>query len=162
VALPVTDHVARTCKASSVDSATGTPTPASFAFRLDEEGTWKDTYLSVNWLEYLHPGEDDLPAKIATLRTFLGGDHLFPVMKPSKNGVLAAIPVSKIHDATIEEIATVLECKHVSQGDGDAHSGIYPVPGVENWPAKGDAPEHLAIQLYLFQSVCHTEAAFPK
>lgn len=160
MALPNKDHVARTCKGSSIDGPTGRPTPASFAFRPNADGSWKDTYLSVNWLEYLHPEEADLPAKFAKLREFLAAPHAYQVMKGSKTSVLAAIRVSAIHHAPVAAVATILECRHEPQGDDDAHSGIHPSPGVEHWPTAGDAPEHLAIQQFLFQSVCHTEAAF--
>lgn len=156
--LPNQDHVARTCKASSIDGPTGRPTPASFAFRQNDGGGWKDTYLSVNWLEYLHPEDADLPAKFARLREFLLAPHDFLVVKPTKTNVLAAIKVSAIQNSLEGAIATVLECKHEPHGVGDAHSGVYPSPGVHHWPAIGDAPEHLAVQQFLFQSVCHVEA----
>lgn len=114
----------------------------------------------MNWLEYLHPEEADLPTKFAKLREFLAAPHEYQVMKPTKTSVLAAIRVSAIRDAPVAAVPTILECRHEPQGDGDAHSGIHPSPGVEHWPTVGDAPEHLAIQQYLFQSVCHAEAAF--
>lgn len=155
--LPNEDHVARLCKGSS--APTGMPTPASFAFRPSNDGGWKDAYLSVNWLEFLHPEQSDLPTKFAKLREFLGTPHEFAVMTPTRTSVLAAIKVSAIHDAPVDAVATILECRYEPRGDGDAHSGIHPSPGVEHWPTAGDAPEHLAIQQFLFQSVCHIEAA---
>ena len=157
--LPEQDHIARTCKGSSVDQLTGRATPASFVFRLNEAGSWKDTYLSVNWLEKLHPIETDLSRKLARLREFLAAPHEFPVMRTSKTSVLAAIKVATIHAGPVAEIPTVLQCRYEPRGDGDAHAGIHPSPGVDHWPAVGDAPEHLAIQLFLFQSICHTEPA---
>lgn len=156
--LPDKDHVARTCKASS--APTGRPTPASFAFRPGDDGNWKDTYLSVNWLERLLPAEADLPAKFVKLREFLAASHEYQVMKPTKTSVLAAIKVSAIHTAPVEAVATVLQCRYEPEGEGDAHSGIHPSPGVEHWPTVGNAPEHLAIQQFLFQAVCHFEPAF--
>ena len=153
--LPATDHVARSCKNSSLDKRTGRPTPASFEFRLND-GDWHDTYLSVNWLEFLLP-QGDFSAKLAQLRAFLLGDHGLPVIKPTVNTAFAVIPVADIHAAQLTEGATTLECRHAPQGDGDPHSGIYPNPGVDQWPANRDAAAHLAIQQLLFQKTCHVE-----
>jgi hypothetical protein len=107
----------------------------------------------------LHPEDAELPAKLVTLREYLAADHDFSVMKLTKNSVLAALKVSDIHKTPVAAIATALTCKHEPEGDGDPHTGIHPSPGVANWPTVGDAPEHLAIQQFLFQSVCHAEAA---
>lgn len=159
--LPDQDHIARTCKGSSVDPLTGKPTPASFAFRPSADGSWKDTYLSVNWLEKIFAGEADLPEKFVKLREFLLAEHDYPVMPPTKTSVLAAIKVATLHADRGAQVATELECRHEPQGDDDPHAGIHPNPGVSFWPTVGDAPQHLAVQLFLYKAVCHSEPAFP-
>jgi hypothetical protein len=155
--LPATDHVARTCKKSSLDLQTGRPTPASFEFRL-KGGGWQDVYLSVNWLEYLCQEPADLPAKLAKLRAFqLANEHGTPIVKPTTNNVFAVLRIATIQSAQLQDVGTTLECCHEPNGAIDPHSGIHPIPGVENWPTNSDSPEHLAVQQFLFQSVCHWE-----
>ncbi len=156
--LPDKDHVVRTCKASSAPG--GKPTPASFAFRQNVDGSWTDTYLSVHWLEFLLPYEAELSEKFAKFREFLGAEHPFPVLKPGKTSVLAAIKVSDIHLGSAQGVATILRCIHEPEGQGDPHAGIHPNPGVEHWPSSGDSPAHLAIQQFLFQHICGIEATY--
>lgn len=125
------------------------------------DGAWKDTYLSVNWLEFLDPGQSDLPAKIAALRAYLLSDHGPPVFALKRKGMIAAIPVRAIHEAVLENVGTMLECRHEPRAQGDPHSGIHPDPGVGHWPAVDDAPAHLAVQQFLFMSMSHWEDALP-
>lgn len=159
--LPETDHIARTCNASSLGSS-GEPTPASFEFRV-RDGQWKDVYLSVNWLELLCPGEADLPAKVDVLRTVQrANEHGWPLIKPTAKKVYAVIPVRAIHSASLEEAATTLACRHEPHGDGDPHSGVHPNPGVDHWPATGDGAAQLAVQQYLWSAVCHYEPGMLK
>lgn len=159
--LPDTDFVARTCRASSLDPTTREPTPASFEFRLKNE-EWTETYLSVNWMEFLPDGTGSHAEKLARLRAFLleppGG---IPGLKPTKKMVFAVVPVASIHAAQLAEVGTTLCCKHVPWGDGDPHSGVFPSPGVECWPKNADAPAHLAVQQHLLVSMCHHEPALP-
>lgn len=162
--LPDADHVARTCKASSLDPATRVPTPASFEFRFDDVGGWKETYLSVNWLEYLPPGDGDLPTKLTRLREFLIAAALEakPVVKPTKQMKFAVLRVAVVHAGTVADFGTTLEARHEAQFEGDPHSGIHPKPGVESWPENKDAAAHLAVQQYLFERICHWESAVPE
>jgi hypothetical protein len=159
VTLPDSDHVARTCKWGSLDPIARSPTPASFEFRLDDKAvTWVDVYLSVNWMEYVQPSEGDLAAKVARLRQFqLANRDSLPLIKPTEKTVYAVVPVEAIHAATLESVGTTLHCRHEPQGDGDPHSGVHPIPGVEGWPASRDASAHLAIQQFMFQAICHWE-----
>ena len=155
--LPSADHVVRTCKAASVDQSTMRPTPAAFEFRL-KDGAWNEGYLSVNWLEYLHPQPGDFATKLAKLRAFLStNEHGLPVLKPSAKSALAVLPIATIQPGRLEDVGTVLECRHEPHGEGDPHAGIYPNPGVEHWPVNVDEPAHLAVQQFLFQSMCHWE-----
>lgn len=114
--LPDTDFVARTCRASSLDPTTREPTPASFEFRLKNE-EWTETYLSVNWMEFLPDGTGSHAEKLARLRAFLleppGG---IPGLKPTKRMVFAVVPVASIHAAQLAEVGTTLCCKHVPWG----------------------------------------------
>lgn len=155
--LPQNDHVARTCKKSTLDAGTGKPTPASFEFRA-KNGEWQDAYLSVNWLEYLGGNQDDLETKLARLRAFqLEHAETLPLMKPTSNNVFAVVPVERIQSANLADVGTTLDCRHEPNAEGDPHSGIYPDPGVGGWPTDGSSPEHLAVQQFLFESICHTE-----
>lgn len=158
--LPDDHTVARTCKPSSVDQPTRKPTPASFEFR-PGDGAWKDKYLSVNWLEFLHKEEGDVSAKIATLRAYLLSDHGLPIFELKAKGMIAAIYVRTIHQANLEKIETTLQCRHEPRAEGDPHSGIHPDPGVDHWPVEVDAPAHLAVQQILFLSMYHWEGARP-
>jgi hypothetical protein len=158
VVLPDPDFVARLCKQSSLDPVTMAPSPASFEFRFGfQEGAWKEDALSVDWLELLPDGSGSLPQKVDRLRTYLLGNHDFEVkvIKPTSNMRFAVLPVAKIHSAKIEE--TTLECRHDPRGEGDTHAGIYPTPGVDAWPAFKDHAAHLNMQLYLYESICHSE-----
>jgi hypothetical protein len=153
--LPDTDHVVRTCKKSSLDA--GRPTPASFEFRVVND-EWHDTYLSVNWLEYLHQQTGELVEKLERLRAFqLANEHGLQIVKPTRSNVFAVLPTAVVQSVHLKEVGTTLECRHEPNGELDPHSGIYPSPGVEHWPANGDAPAHLAVQQFLFQSICHWE-----
>lgn len=162
--LPDPDHVARTCKFSTLDPQTRAPTPASFEFRFDEDGGWKDTYLSVHWLEHLPPGDGDIPAKLQRLRTYLLEKAAAQqrVLKPTKQMAFAVLRVQSVHEANLMEVGTTLEARHEPHWDGDPHSGIYPTPGVEAWPMNGDAAAHLAVQQYLFQRMSNWERAIPE
>lgn len=159
--LPATDHVARTCKKSSLDPVTRRPTPASFEFRL-KEGKWHDVYLSVNWLEFLSPGNDSLPTKIERLRAFqLGNAQGLQLVKPTVNNAYAVLAAATVQSARLEQVGTTLECRHEPMAEGDPHSGVYPNPGTDHWPTNGDAPAHLAVQQFLFQSMCYWERGIP-
>ena len=82
--LPDTDFVARTCKDSTLDPTTREPTPASFEFRLQGE-EWVETYLSVNWMEYLPDGSGGHAEKLARLRAFLlAPPEAVPVLRRRK------------------------------------------------------------------------------
>ena len=155
--LPITDSVARICKNSTLDPLTKRPTPNSFEFRKVE--TWKDSYLSVYWLEYLQPETVGHPTKLATLRRFLLSPGLMaPVARPTKNNALAVVQVAAIHGATLADPSmTTMECQHEPQWSGDPHSGIHPNPTVDQWPTEDDWPAHLAVQQFLFLSMCHWE-----
>lgn len=154
--LPDEDLVARTCKHSSRDPETGEPTVTSFEFRSDDaNGRWIDAYLSVNWLECLLPGPD-LTSKVAALEKYLKDEPPPERMKLSAKAVVAVLPVGAIHQALLEPSGTELECKHEPHTAGDMsdpHSGIYPTPGVEEWPIGEDGPVHLAVQQYLLRTV---------
>jgi len=164
VELSVDDNVARTCKGSTVDSTTGKPTPASFAFRKDEGGSWKDDYLSVNRLELLAAADASMAAKIAAIRAYLLSENPpYPVFKPTKTSVFAVLPVRSIHEGQAGDIPVILRCLTEAQGEGDPHAGIHPDPGVEEWKPDetGDEPEHLAVQLFLFECMSYSERAIP-
>jgi hypothetical protein len=155
--LPDTDHVARTCKSSTLDPDTRDPTPASFEFRLDDDH-WKETYLSVNWLEYLQAGEATLKEKVEALRAFqVRNEHDLPVIRPTRKTAFAVVKTSAIHAGRIEDVGTTLACRHKPNGPFDPHSGILPHPGVAHWPVSSDAAAHLAVKQFLFQAVCHHE-----
>ena len=163
--IPATDHVARTCKPSTCDQGTGRPTPASFGFRKDlEDGSWKEHYLSVNWLELLCPEPASLPEKLDKLRKYLTQvpPPPYPIFKLSKTSSLAALPVAAVHGGSVGKFPTSLECRTEQKGPNDPHAGIHPTPGVGEWPVpEEDESEHLAVCLFLFQSIAHWEKAFP-
>lgn len=157
VTLPDADFVARTCRPSSLDPLSGRPTPASFEFRLGK-GQW-ETFLSVNWLEFLHR-EGGLAERLTHLRAFLRDPPPgVPVLPPKKSMLLAVIPVRAIHAAALIDVGTTLTCRHAPDGDGDPHSGVYPNPRTHCWPQNHDAPAHLAVKQHLFMAVCHCEPA---
>lgn len=159
MALPDTDHVARTCKQSSLDPLTRRPTPASFEFRLDDESGW-EVFLSVNWLELLADRADGLPNKLAKLREYQQQNpHGLRIIKPTVSNLYAVLPVASVRSGAIavSEGMTVLDCEHEPEVDGDPHSGVHPMPGSHDWSDIPDDPVHLAVQLFLFESVCHTE-----
>lgn len=144
-------HVVRVCNSSAVDPETRKPLPVAFTFRQHEDGSWKETYLSVFWLEHLHPNAQGAQAQLAAFRQYANGNPPFPIPKFSKKGALAVLPVGAIHAASAEKTGTVLECRHEPRGDGDGHSGIHPSPGVEHWPTTGNAAAHLAVRQYLWE-----------
>jgi hypothetical protein len=155
--IPDAHHVARTCRASSLDPVSKLPTPSSFEFRRSDDGGWKDQYLSVNWLELLAGEALSLNEKIARLKLYLYSNPPFSHIKPSSTSVIAAIPVSVIHSAVVGDLPTKLSCKRAHQGEGDPHSGIHPSPGVEGWlQGEGDGSpeaEELAVRQFLCESV---------
>ena len=154
--LPAGQTVARTCKNSSLDVVTKAPTPTSFEFRFGEQ---VEPTLSVNWLEHLYPHEADYGVQLAALRHFLlNPPEGVGVIKPTKNNRLAVLHVDAIR-AGDEELSkmVVLECLHQPQAAGDPHSGVRPEPGLEAWPLQKDDPIHLAVQVFLFQNMCHYE-----
>lgn len=155
--LPKQDHVARTCRKSTLDGGTGEPTPASFEFRA-KDGQWQDAYLSVNWLEYLGDDLGDLQAKVARLRAFqLEHVGKLSLIKPTASNVFAVVPVERIQSANLADVGTTLDCRHEPSAERDPHSGIHPTPGVEGWSTDGNSPVQLAVQQFLFESICHTE-----
>lgn len=116
----------------------------------------------MNWLELLADSAA-LAEKLQALRTYFANDPQYLHMKPAKNAVLAVLNVGAIHDGLSGEFPTRLRCTREQEGDGDPHAGIHPMPGVENWKLgpEEDEPEHLAVQQFLFQTVCHYERAHP-
>jgi hypothetical protein len=152
--------VARTCKKSSLDQETNSPTPASFEFRLGEDGKWKDAYLSVNWLEYLLCGNAALPEKLSVLRQYqIDNPYQLALIKPTTGNVYAVVPVAAVNKAMPEDIGVKLECLHEPHALEiiDPHSGVLPQPGVETWPSDTNTAAHLAVQQILFQAICHWE-----
>jgi hypothetical protein len=157
--LPDEDHVARTCKKSSL--ANGAPSPASFEFRLGGL-EWTDAYLSVNWLEYLLTGNASLTDKVGALREYqLDNPCNLAIVKPTASNVYAVLPVGAIHSATLAVNATTLACSHEPNSNFDPHAGIAPTPGVNTWPADSNGAAHLAVQQMLFQAVKHWEPGKP-
>jgi hypothetical protein len=155
--LPDTDHVARTCKASTLDPLTKRPTPASFEFRLDDGEGW-EVFLSVNWLECLLAGVNSIEDKVNTLRQFQLKNPLnLDVIKPTRNNMYAVLPVAIVRAEAVVNGTTALECEHEPEKVGDPHSGVHPQPGSHNWSNVPDDPVHLAVQLYLFESISHAE-----
>jgi len=154
VPLPLTDSIARTCRAAQVDG--GRPTPAAFELRYTEAG--HEAYVSVNWLEFLHQGAADYQTKLQVLREWLLARPKGEVIAPSRNGALAVLPVQAVQGMPLAEANGSLDCAHEPRHEGDPHSGIRPQPGVETWPRQEDAPGRLAVQQFLFQAVCHYEA----
>ena len=158
--LPNDDFVARTCKSSTLDPQSRQPTPASFEFRLGEE-LW-ETYLSVNWMEFLPDGTGGHLEKLARLRAFLlNPPPGIEVLRPTKSMVFAVVPDARISAAALTDIGTILICRHAPGGEDDPHSGVYPDPGTESWPKNKDAPAHLAVKQHLLISICHHEPALP-
>ncbi|ARL86695.1 hypothetical protein BOC57_11290 [Burkholderia pseudomallei] len=158
--LPDTDHVARTCKKSSLDQETNSPTPASFEFRLGEDGKWKDAYLSVNWLEYLLCGNADVAEKLSALRQYqVDNPFELALIKPTKGNVYAVVPVAAVSVDMPDDIGVELECHHEPHATAtiDPHSGVLPQPGVDTWPSDANTAAHLAVQQILFQAICHWE-----
>lgn len=156
MALPDTDHVARTCKQSSIDPLTKRPTPASFQFRLGDEAGW-EVFLSVNWLECLADGAESLQDKVAKLRQYQQRNpHQLAIVKPTVNNMYAVLAVDAVRRGPVDG-TTVLDCEHEPEADGDPHSGVYPKPGSHDWSKVPDDPLHLAVQQFLFESVCHVE-----
>lgn len=163
--LPPEHHVVRTCtKKSQIDRQTNKPQPAAFEFRFKDEN-WQEAYLSVNWLEFLEPN-GEIPAKIEMLRQFQArNEHALPMMKLEKWQVYAALNVGVVRAGTaeFEGIKVELECEHEPKEGFEAvdpHSGVVPTPGVATWPTDENAknaPEHLAIQQFLYASMCHFE-----
>ncbi|MGF6700078.1 hypothetical protein OKW38_004690 [Paraburkholderia sp. MM5496-R1] len=124
-----------------------------------DDGQWKDAYLSVNWLEYLLCGAD-LSGKLAVLRQYqLDDPYDLRAPKPTRSNVYAVLPVSAIHEVLLEVFGATLECHHEPSANAaiDPHSGIHPRPGVNTWPLEPDAPEHLAVQQFLYQSISYRE-----
>ena len=156
--LPDSDNVARYCRPSSVDPATNRPNIAAFEFKTYNDGKW-ESYLSVDWLEFLHAQPAASAAQIATLRDFLKQPHGLPVLKMRPNGCFAVLPVQKIHAASGQLFRTVLQCVHEPRNGAtnDPHSGVRPDPGVEHWPPPGGDSVHLAIQQYLLLSMSYWE-----
>lgn len=161
MALPDTDHVARTCKASTLDPSTKQPTPASFEFRLSNVEGW-EIYLSVNWLEYLSGEANDMVAKLERLREYqLRNPSELKLIKPTRGNMYAVLPVAAVQSNGAVSNNTALECGHRPGADGDPHSGIFPHPGTHDWTNVPDDPMHLAVQQFLFESVCHKEPGIP-
>jgi hypothetical protein len=157
MALPTTDHVARTCKASTLDPRTKQPTPASFEFRLNDDDGW-EAYLSVNWLELLPCDLDSIEGKVDTLRRYqLQNPHKLDVIKPTRSNMYAVLPVAAVRAEAVVNGTTALECEHEPEAEGDPHSGVFPQPGTHDWSNVPDDPIHLAVQQYLFESISHAE-----
>jgi len=158
VVLPDSDNVARYCKPSSLDPETRKPNTTAFEFRTLKEGQW-EKFLSVDWLEYLHPQPAKCIDQVATLRAVLKQGIGVKVMEMRPAGVIAVVPVSAIHQAALQLMPTVLTCRHEPRIGAvrDPHSGVHPDPGVEQWPQKGSDSAHLAIQQYLFMAMAHWE-----
>lgn len=150
--LPITDSVARTCRASQCDG--GKPTTAAFELRYGEQG--HEASVSVNWLEFLHPEPAEYSAKLATLRTWLlarpPGD-----VKPTKLGALAVVPVAAIQGKALTDAQGIMDCCHSPRFDGDPHASVTPSPGVETWPLQSDAPGRLAVQQLLYLAMTYWE-----
>jgi hypothetical protein len=117
--------------------------------------------LSVFWLELLHPGAQSRAAQLAAFRAYATVNPPFQVPGLSKKGALAVLRVGAIHEATLQSTSTTLECRHEPRGQGDGHCGIHPNPGVDHWPATGNAPAHLAVRQFLWEVMCYWEDAFP-
>lgn len=164
--LPDDHHVIRICdKNSVIDPGSRKPLPVAFTFRQHGDGTWKDTDLSVFWLEYLHPEANSLQEQVAAFREYAKAEHPFSIPKAGKKGAFAVLPVGAIHAATIETCQAVLVCRHAprdEQEERDGHSGIYPTPGVDLWPTVGDSAAHLAVRQFLWETMSHWEDAVLK
>jgi len=173
--LPENNHLVRTCSATKVDEQKK-PTIAAFFFRFDGDN-WKDTDLSVHWLDFCQKDEEakggGVEEKLNAFRRVYAENSAkeeslrVPMMQIKKSHVFAVLNVRDIEAETIKcegsEAEINLICQHQPQAgfeDVDPHSGITPTPGVDTWPKDADAlnaPEHLAVAQYLLLRVCHDE-----
>lgn len=154
--------VARLCRKSSLDQETKAPTPASFEFRLDNQGDWLDAYLSVDGLEILPGSVGTIPERLAVLRSYHRENPLkVNMIRPSSTMAYAVLTVGAIRAADLQTVGTTLDCHQHPRANGDPHCGVQPSPGVDHWINGADDPAHLAVTQYLWLNVCHHEQAMP-
>jgi hypothetical protein len=150
------------CNSSGVDGPTRKPLPAAFQVRQNEDGSWREAYISVFWLELLHPTAQSPEAQLAAFREYVISPPPFSMPKPAKTGAYAILPVGAIHAASEAVSTTSLQCRHEPVGEGDGHCGIHPNPAVVNWPPVADSPANLAVRQFLWQAMSYWEDTFLK
>ena len=108
--VPDSDHVSRYCKPSAMED--GLPLVAAFLMRQGE------SYLSVNWLEYLRTR--DLSSAVDMVRArFLKQSYGLKA-----NGRFVVLNVGRCRSAALR-IQRHLRIKHIPLKADDSHSGIY-------------------------------------
>ena len=112
--VPDDDNVSRYCRASTV-SEYGTPLPQAFQLRRGESS------LSVNWLEYLSPG--DLLDALRLVRTAFQ-DIGYSL---GRNGRFAILNVGEVKALGRENSISLL-IRHDPEPDNVSHAGIFGFP----------------------------------
>ncbi len=115
------DHVSRYCKPRSLSPSTGLPTGASFMLRDDE------TYLSVNWLEYLK--KTSRVQEIEEVRRIFA--KKFNV---ASTGMFAVVNVGNTRNFVKNESndSRQLQFIHEPEDNDPSHSGIHGISHQDN------------------------------
>jgi hypothetical protein len=114
-AIPDSDHVARYCKASTIEDGEVLPT----AFMMREA----DEYLSVNWLENL--GRSDRASQMRDLQELYARK-----LRVRANARIAILNVGTVRSKVERDSQDrrVLRVLHDPEPDDPSHSGIYDIP----------------------------------
>lgn len=152
--LPDHDHIARICPFSTLIG--GQPAAGSFAPHLGTTDRPADAALSVHWLEF-RCGEGALSEKIDVLRRFLFASPFRDEFKPTKTGLIAAIPVGQLQRQSVPELGTEFSCHHTPRCFAvlDPHSDLETNPPILEWPE--DQAFRLAVQQFICDQVVYSE-----
>jgi hypothetical protein len=111
--LPNSDHVLRYCKPTTV--AEGVVQASAFELRVDEHGT-EEEYLSVFWMEHIHPNDHDLQ---------VAGVLSQSPISLKKNGRLAKLNVGTSKHLVNTKTDHTIDFQHEPNAPCACHAGIF-------------------------------------
>lgn len=115
--IPPADHVSRFCKPGTFDGEV--ITSAAFMLRT----TINEKYLSVNWLEKIHPSERI--KQISKAREIYL--KKFPGLSSKQNGLIAVLKTGLTYDHVLANSPkhTTLDFRNLSSREDRSYSGIF-------------------------------------
>ena len=113
LAIPGEHHVSRYCKPTSL-RADGTPSGVAFRLRNRNE-----PYLSVNWLEYAHPGSRS--EQIAEVRRCF----VEKGFRTASAGIFAVLRVGQVISDVFDASGHKLRAVHKPEDKDPSHSGLF-------------------------------------